>query len=160
MQRSLEVKYEYYDSWKSLDESDIDLVKKAYDVMENAYAPYSKFRVGASLLMEDGSLITGSNQENIAYPSGLCAERVALFYAGSNYPDKKINTLCVVAKGDLVPTEEILSPCGGCRQVMLETENRQGNAFRVILVSQNEKTVVFNSARDLLPLAFGVRDEN
>lgn len=160
MQRSLEVKYEYYDSWKSLDESDIDLVKKAYDVMENAYAPYSKFRVGASLLMEDGTLITGSNQENIAYPSGLCAERVALFYAGANYPDKKINTLCVVAKGDLVPTEEILSPCGGCRQVMLETENRQGNAFRVILVSQNEKTVVFNSARDLLPLAFGVRDEN
>ena len=108
--------------------------------------------------MTNYEIITGSNQENIAYPSGLCAERVALFYAGANLPNEKVQTLCVVAKGDLLPIEKILSPCGACRQVMLETEVRQNLKYRIILVSQNGVAIVFNSAEDLLPLAFGITD--
>jgi cytidine deaminase len=108
------------------------------------------------VLLQNGTVITGSNQENIAYPSGLCAERVALFYAGANHVNEEIDTLVIVAKGDLVPVEQALSPCGACRQVMLESENRQKNPFRVILVNQDGSANVFSSARDLLPLAFGI----
>jgi homotetrameric cytidine deaminase len=112
--------------------------------------------VGAAVLLENGLIIEGNNQENVAYPSGLCAERVALFYAGANYPNVKVDTICIVAKGDLLPKENLLTPCGGCRQVMIETENRQKQAFRTILVSQNNKVMIFESALDLLPFAFGV----
>jgi cytidine deaminase len=125
-------------------------------VASKAYAPYSEFKVGASLLLEDGEVVLGSNQENIAYPSGLCAERVALFYAGSNYPESNIQTLCVVANGDLISNEKDLSPCGSCRQVMVETELRQKADFRVILVNQNDTVSIFDSAKDLLPLTFGL----
>lgn len=156
MEKELSFKYTQLGHWKELSETDHALVEAAYNVMDGAYAPYSKFRVGASLLLEDGTVITGSNQENIAYPSGLCAERVALFFAGANHPDKTVDTLCIVAQGDLVDTEALLSPCGGCRQVMVETEKRQNKSFRVILVSQNNVTIVANSAASFLPLAFGI----
>lgn len=156
MNKKIEIEYQELDSWKDLAFEDHVLVEKANEVMKNAYAPYSKFKVGASVRLSNNEIITGSNQENIAYPSGLCAERVALFYAGANYPNEKIETLCIVAKGDLVPVETILSPCGSCRQVMVESEKRQEKEYRIILVSQNGTTVVFNSALDLLPLAFGV----
>ncbi|MCH2230228.1 MAG: cytidine deaminase [Crocinitomicaceae bacterium] len=155
MKKELKLSYEELDHWNKLSDSDQILVQKATDVMSNAYAPYSKFKVGAAVLLSNGTIVTGSNQENIAYPSGLCAERVALFYAGANYPNENVDTLCIVAKGDLVPVETILSPCGGCRQVMAETEIRQGKAYRVILVCQNDVAIVFNSALDFLPLAFG-----
>jgi cytidine deaminase len=94
--------------------------------------------------------------ENIAFPSGLCAERVALFYAGANYPDSEIETLCIVAKGDLVPKNHILSPCGSCRQVMLESENRQRVPIRVILINQDGKVLIVESAKDFLPFGFGI----
>ena len=156
MEKELSFKYSQFEHWKELPEADHALVASAYKVMEAAYAPYSKFRVGASLLLEDGTVVTGSNQENIAYPSGLCAERVALFFAGANHPDKIVDTLCIVAQGDLVDVETLLSPCGGCRQVMVETEKRQNQPFRVILVSQNNVTIIAESAASLLPLAFGI----
>lgn len=158
MEKELSFKYTQLEHWHQLPEEDHGLVEAAFKVMENAYAPYSKFKVGASLLLEDGTVITGSNQENIAYPSGLCAERVALFYAGANHPNKVVETLCIVAKGDgdLVETDALLSPCGACRQVMLETEKRQSQPFRVILVSQNDVTIIANSASSFLPLAFGL----
>lgn len=156
MEKKITLEYTQLDHWNELSESDQGLVEKAYSAMEDAYAPYSKFRVGAALLLDDGNVVKGSNQENIASPSGLCAERVALFYAGANYPSVKVNTLCIVAHGDLVDTETILSPCGSCRQVMVETEKRQNSPFRVILVSQNNKTIITKSAASLLPLAFGV----
>ena len=156
MKKELKINYDQYSSWNELNESDRSLIESARAVMKDAYAPYSKFSVGAAVLLSNGEVIKGSNQENIAYPSGLCAERVALFYAGSNFPNESVNTLAIVAEGDLVPLETILSPCGGCRQVMVETESRQKKAYRVILVSQNGEVVVFNSATDLLPLAFGV----
>lgn len=150
-----QIAYNDLASWRQLNSSDQELVNKAYQIAENAYAPYSAFKVGAAVELEDGSVVVGSNQENIAYPSGLCAERVALFYTGANFPHLKVKTICVVAKGDLLPVEQLLSPCGACRQVMLETEIRQNDMYRVILVSQNERTIVFQSAKDLLPFAFG-----
>jgi cytidine deaminase len=156
MEKELRLYYQQYGHWKELSELDQALVARAKGAMEDAYAPYSEFKVGAALRLEDDTIITGSNQENIAYPSGLCAERVALFYAGANYAHLNVETLCIVAKGDLVDEQTILSPCGGCRQVMVETERRQQKPFRVILVSQNNITIVTNSASSLLPLAFGL----
>lgn len=156
MEKKISIEYTQLSDWKELSFADQQLVREAEQVMSSAYAPYSKFSVGASVLLSNGEIITGSNQENIAYPSGLCAERVALFYAGSNFPKEKVETLCVVAKGDLVDVKTILSPCGGCRQVMVETESRQGKKYRVIMVSQDGTVIIFNSATELLPLAFGV----
>ncbi len=158
MKQNITVSFDRFEHWEELTASDQILVKKAFEVSKTAYAPYSKFHVGASLRLSNGEIITGSNQENIAYPSGLCAERVALFYTGANYPNEQIETLCVVAEGDLLPIDKILSPCGACRQVMLETEVRQKKSYRIILVSQNGVSIVFDSAVDLLPLAFGITD--
>ncbi len=160
MERSLTIAYRQLHDWKVLPPEDQELVRQAYEVCDTAYAPYSKFRVGAAVELADGTVLTGSNQENMAYPSGLCAERVVLFYAGANHPDNPVTTLCIVAKGALISQDRILSPCGACRQVMLESENRQENPFRVILVNQNGTVIIFDSAKDLLPLAFGVtKDE-
>lgn len=158
MEQKITTTYQRFDHWNELKESDRELVDRAYDVCENAYAPYSKFHVGAAVRLTSGDVVTGSNQENVAYPSGLCAERVALFYVGANFPNENVTTICIVAKGDLLPKEKILSPCGACRQVMLETEMRQKKSYRVVLVSQNGVTLIFNSAEDLLPLAFGISE--
>lgn len=141
--------------YRELDIRDRELVRQAFEVCENAYAPYSEFKVGAALLLSDGTIVRGSNQENIAYPSGLCAERTALFYAGANYPDLAVETLCIVAKGNLIDKDKLLSPCGACRQVMAETEARQRKPYRIILVCQNDQTLIFDSASELLPLTFG-----
>lgn len=148
------INYKLLDNYSELSESDQALVMQAYDVAKNAYAPYSKFHVGAAVLLESGKVVLGSNQENIAFPSGLCAERVALFHCGAVYPNQKVIKIVIVAKGDLVPLDKILSPCGGCRQVMLETEVRQKAPYEVVLVSQNGQTIVFNAASDLLPFGF------
>jgi cytidine deaminase len=155
MQKEFRFDYKLFSDWRELCETDKALIQNAFDAMENAYAPYSKFRVGAVALMEDGSIIKGNNQENIAYPSGLCAERVALFYAGANFPGKVVQKLVIVAKGELMATEQLLSPCGGCRQVMLETENRQNSPIQVLLVNQDNRALILNSVKDLLPFGFG-----
>ena len=155
MKKEIVVQYEDVESWRLLAERDQLLVSKAYDIAKNAYAPYSEFHVGAAVELTNGQIVLGSNQENIAFPSGLCAERVALFFAGANFPQEEVKTICVVAKGDLLPFDNLLTPCGACRQVMLETEIRQSIQYRIILVSQNERTVIFKSANDLLPFAFG-----
>ncbi len=155
MKESFTFNYQLFSNWTDLPEQEQRLVDKAYEAMENAYAPYSEFKVGACALMDDGSFILGNNQENAAFPSGICAERVALFYAGANFPNKKVQTLCIVAKGDLMPVSQLLSPCGGCRQVMLESENRQKQPIRVILVNQDGRTMVLDSVIQLLPFGFG-----
>jgi len=125
--------YELLPHWNHLSESDQTLVHQALEAM----------------------VICGSNQENIAFPSGLCAERVALNYVGANFPGLVIDTLCIVAKGELMPNEQLLSPCGGCRQVMLESENRQDTPIRVILVNQDQRTMIVHRVKDLLPFGFG-----
>lgn len=154
-QNHFQFSYELLPHWNQLSESDQPLVHQAFDAMEKAYAPYSKFKVGASVLLATGQVICGSNQENIAFPSGLCAERVALNYVGANFPEVVIDTLCIVARGELMPNEQLLSPCGGCRQVMLESENRQVTPIRVILVNQDQRTMIVHRVKDLLPFGFG-----
>ena len=115
MKQEVIISFNRFEHWNELPSSDQELVKRAYEVSKTAYAPYSKFHVGASLRLSNKEIITGSNQENIAYPSGLCAERVALFYTGAIHPLEQIETLCVVAEGDLLPIDKILSPCGACQ---------------------------------------------
>lgn len=150
----LHIRYDLYASWRELPEDEQELVNKAYEIASKAYAPYSQFYVGASVLLSNGTVVLGSNQENVAFPSGICAERTALFYAGANFSGEKILKIVVVAKGELTDFDSLLSPCGGCRQVMLESEQRQNAPIEILLVSQNEKTIRLKSAKDLLPFAF------
>ena len=155
MQKEYSFKFQLYPNWDSLQTRDISVVNKAFEAMEKAYAPYSKFKVGAALLLEDGQIIQGNNQENIAYPSGLCAERIALFHANAQFPEIAVELICIVAKGDLMPISQLISPCGACRQVMLESENRQNKPIRIILVNQDNRTMCIDSVQNLLPFGFG-----
>jgi cytidine deaminase len=150
------VDYEILESWNELSMEEQKLVESATNAAKNAYAPYSNFFVGASVLLDSGEVVLGNNQENIAYPSGLCAERVALFYIGANFPDACVKTLVVVAKGDLVKPEDCISPCGSCRQVIAQSEFRQQQPIRLILVAQSGRTFIFNRASDLLVFPFGM----
>ena len=155
VQKEYSFKFQLYPNLESLPTIDISVVNKAFEAMEKAYAPYSKFKVGAALLLEDGQIIQGNNQENIAYPSGLCAERIALFHANAQFPEIAVELICIVAKGDLMPISQLISPCGACRQVMLESENRQNKPIRIILVNQDNRTMCIDSAQNLLPFGFG-----
>ena len=137
-----------------LSETDIQLVKEAQKATSRSYAPYSHFHVGAAALLEDGNIVTGTNQENVAYPSGLCAERTTLFYANSQYPDQAVMALAIAARtenGELNKTP--ITPCGACRQVMVETEKRFGKPMRVLLCG-SEEVYIAESAQSLLPLSF------
>ncbi len=155
MKKELVISYDYFSRVSELSAEDQMLVTKAREVALHAHAPYSRFLVGAVLLLDSGEVVQGSNQENIAFPSGLCAERVALFYAGANFPNNAVKKLVVVANGDLIAKDAVLSPCGGCRQVMLETQNRQETNMVIYLIGQDDSVYVFNSIYDLMPLAFG-----
>ena len=130
-----------------------ELAEAAREATRRSYAPYSRFHVGSAVLLANGTIVTGSNQENAAYPSGLCAERTALFYANSQYPDVPVVALAIAACGGTGAKWPLISPCGACRQVMLETEKRYGRPMRVLLCGTDEAYVV-ESARDLLPVAF------
>ena len=137
-----------------LDAQEKSLMEAAIEATRRSYAPYSHFHVGAAVLLENDVIVTGSNQENIAYPSGLCAERTALFYANSQYPDLSVKALAITARtpdGELCHTP--LTPCGACRQVMVETEKRHGKLMRVLLCG-SEEVYIAESARSLLPLSF------
>ena len=130
------------------------LVSNAKSAFKTAYAPYSGFLVGASVLLENGEFINGSNQENVAYPSGLCAERVALFYAGAKFPNIKINTIAVSVLSKNFEVTDVISPCGACRQVMAEYEGKQDKPIKVILHSPNDEVLIANKVEDLLPFMF------
>ena len=119
---------------------------------KQAYAPYSNFYVGAVVVLANGKIVTGNNQENIAYPSGMCAERVALYFAGARYPDVPVKAIVVIAVKDGVVQKHI-SPCGACRQVLLETEQRSKQPVRIILGGSDEVHIV-DSAELLLPVSF------
>lgn len=153
IEKQISAKIVFY-SFEELTDIEKKLVGKAKDAAEKAYAPYSEFQVGASVLLESGEMISGNNQENAAYPSGICAERVAMFYANAKYPDSAICMLAIAAKNAkgflLSPT----SPCGSCRQALLESENRYGKPIRILLYGTEGVTVI-GSVSDLLPLSFG-----
>ncbi len=155
MDKRIVIDYKEYTNVSFLTEIEQEMILKAQLIAKQAYSPYSNFNVGASLLLESGEVVLANNQENAAYPSGLCAERVALFYAGANFPLDTVNTLVIVAKGDLLKVDQIITPCGSCRQVMLESEKRQDKPIKIILTSQNGKVIVFSSVLDLLPFSFG-----
>ena len=142
-----------YNSSAELDENSQELIKKAKQAAENAYAPYSKFRVGAAVLLENGEIIQGSNQENAAYPSGLCAERVAIFYANAKYPNIPIKSIAVTANTKDGFIEQPIPPCGSCLQVMLESERRSEKPLQVILYG-TEKITVADSIKQFLPFNF------
>ncbi len=145
-----------YDNQNELSEEDRRLLYHAREALKMAYAPYSGFQVGAALLLENGTVIRGNNQENAAFPSGLCAERVALFHASSNHPGVPIKALAIVAYRDGRYIDDPVYPCGSCRQVMVESEGRQEQSFRIILGGA-QKTLVVERASDLLPLHFDPR---
>ena len=130
------------------------LVANAKSAVTTAYAPYSGFLVGASVLLDNGEVINGSNQENVAYPSGLCAERVALFYAGARFPDVKIKTIAISVMSKNFKVTDVISPCGACRQVMAEYQQKQNAEIRILLHSPNDDVLIANSVEDLLPFMF------
>jgi cytidine deaminase len=144
--------YEY--TLQELDKTDIQLLEKARQACNNAYAPYSNFYVGAAVLLADGTIVMGSNQENAAYPSGLCAERTAVFAAGSNYPDQSIHAIAIVACNQRTKVDTPVSPCGACRQVVLEYEIKQQSPIRVILLGEGDKIYISPSIGNLLPIQF------
>ena len=139
---------------EELSQNEQDLIANTQHAFSNAYAPYSGFLVGASVLLENGEIINGSNQENAAYPSGLCAERVALFYAGAKYPEVAIKTIAISAKSKTFEIDDVVSPCGACRQVMAEYQQKQGQDIRLLLHSPNDEVLIANSVDDLLPFMF------
>lgn len=144
---------EKHDTDNAFDEIEKELIDSAKKIALSAYAPYSEFNVGAAVLLENNIIITGNNQENAAYPSGLCAERVALFYANAQYPDKKVLAIAIVAIKDNKIIVNPVPPCGSCRQAILETSNRFENKIKLILIG-NEHYLVINNASELLPLSF------
>lgn len=149
----LKIQYKTY----RIDEADqdvLELLEHAKNAVDNAYSPYSKFSVGAAVRLKNGMIVTGNNQENVAYPSGLCAERVALFYANSKYPDIPVTDLLIIAKANKTEISELpVTPCGACRQVMQETESRYHQDMRVILAGR-EELWEFKNGSQLLPLSF------
>ena len=140
-------------SYEECTETEKNLINAAKQASANAYAPYSNFNVGAALLLENGEIITGNNQENAAYPSGLCAERTAVFYANAQYPNQKIEAMAVAAFYNGEFTEDLISPCGSCRQVLLEVESRYNSPVKILLYKKGE-VYVADSMSSLMPLSF------
>lgn len=153
MKREINIQYDEYNSVKELNQKEVELLKMAENAANNSYAPYSNFNVGAAVLMDNGEIITAANQENAAYPSGLCAERSAIFYAHSKYPDSAITAIAVTAKQNGKVTDSPATPCGSCRQVLSESQKRGGKQIEIIL-GGTKKILVFKSLEDILPFTF------
>jgi cytidine deaminase len=150
-----------FSEYQSVDQLPINFKKlalKAIEAQQTSYSPYSNFAVGAAVLLENGEVVQGSNQENGAFPSGLCAERVALFYAGSKFPGVKVLAIAIAANFKGKGTSEPISPCGACRQVMLETRNNAQHPMAVIMVGE-KRTLVIDDSLQLLPFSFSKVDE-
>lgn len=152
--RTITSTIEEYDSQEELNAEDRALLSAAQSAGKNAYAPYSAFYVGAALRLANGVIVTGNNQENVAYPSGLCAERVAVFAANANHPNEAVASIAVSCRSDKFEVKQPLSPCGACRQVIAETEKRYGKSIRIILGSEKGSVYIAESILALLPLAF------
>ena len=147
-------------SWKvmaadELDATDLMLVNAAKEATAGSWSPYSGFKVGAALLLDDGTVVTGSNQENAAYPSGLCAERTALFTAGHAHPGKAVTALAIAARNEKGYTAQPITPCGACRQVLAETEQRGRRPIRYILYGTEGTMVIEGGTGAILPFCFG-----
>jgi len=146
--------YDIYDSAADLNPADAELLKKAKEVTAHAYAPYSRFRVGAAARLDNGQVITGTNQENASFPAGICAERVLLSTAASLYPGVPIDTLAISYHNDNGPSDNPISPCGICRQSLQEFEQRTGKPIRLLLGGGKGPVYIFPQSALLLPFAF------
>lgn len=143
-----------FSSIEELTEEDKHLVLLAKEASDIAYAPYSQFYVGAAIQLENGVIIKGSNQENVAYPSGLCAERVGIFAASTQFPGIAAKTVAITAKSKIFDVDFPISPCGSCRQVLSEYERKQGKPIRIILCGEKGKILIIDKIEDLLPFSF------
>lgn len=153
VEKQLMVSFLEFGSIDELDELDKELALACIDAQKGSYAPYSHFNVGAAVRLDNGTVVRGANQENAAYPSGLCAERTALFAAGAQYPDNAVISLAVMGGFDGGMCDEPATPCGACRQVMAESQKRAGRAMSVILVGKNH-IWKFAKVDDILPFIF------
>ena len=151
--KEIKIAYREYESLAQLEVEDKELAQAAIEATAQSYAPYSNFNVGAAVLFEDGVVVKGANQENAAYPSGLCAERTALFYASASRPDKAMTAIAIAAGQNGELCKNPATPCGACRQTLLDAEKRQQSAIRIIMSSRTTATVV-GSAEALLPFSF------
>jgi cytidine deaminase len=151
--RSLEISFTEYASKAEMPAADAALLEKAEQMTHNSYAPYSDFHVGAAVRMESGDVFCGANQENAAFPSGLCAERTALFYASAQQPDGVVEAVAIAAEHQGHFTEDIVTPCGACRQALAQYEVKSSKPIKVILGGA-KRIVVFDSVSDLLPFVF------
>lgn len=152
LQKIVETKVTIY-SYEELTESHKYLIEKAKEQVGKGYAPYSEFYVGAAIELVNGSIFAGSNQENSAYPSGLCAERVAMFYANAQFPQTAVKTIAIAAYTNGEFLKSPITPCGACRQVLLESETRYDKAIEVLLYGSEEVYFIQN-VKQLLPLCF------
>ena len=153
-EKQIQINYREYNSAEETANHYWRLLDEAVKAAESSYAPYSNFNVGAAVLMENGEIVTGSNQENAASPSGLCAERVALFAAHHMYPDEPVKAIAIAAKQNGKITAELTYPCAACIQVMVESQKRSGKPLEII-VGSSGKIQVFPSVDALLPFSFG-----
>lgn len=152
--KKLEVHYTEYSQLEDLDSDMREMVNLAKEAASTAYAPYSLYKVGAAVKMTNGVVVKGSNQENVAYPSGLCAERVALYAASSQFPKEDVVSLSITTEHEFSTEGELFSPCGACRQVMAETEVKSGKKIDIIVHSPDGITRVFKGIGQLLPFSF------
>ena len=153
IQKEINITYTEYDSLDQMKDADKDLALAAVKASENAYSPYSHFNVGAAVRLSNGEIVCGSNQENIAYPSGLCAERTAMFYASAKYPEESMKAIAIAGMQNGIICESPATPCGACRQVMAEYQTRGKHPMCVILVGA-KKIWKFQKVDDILPLIF------
>lgn len=152
--RQITIDYTVYPSLMDLEEKDLNLMQQAISARANAYAPYSNFHVGAAVLLANGEVVIGNNQENASYPSGLCAERVAIFQAGAKYPGIAIIAVAITATSKNYVVEEPAAPCGNCRQAMIEYEQKQQAPISILLMGEKGVVISIKSLADILPLAF------
>ena len=153
VRKEIRIGYEEYASVEEMSAVDRDLCRAAVEALEGSYAPYSHFHVGAAVRLSDGTVVKGANQENAAYPSGLCAERTAMFSAGANFPGLDIVSIAIVARQDGRICSEPVAPCGACRQVMIQYQTKAGKPMSVILVGADH-IKKFARVDDILPLIF------
>ena len=156
--RKLEIQYTVFKNREELPNEDKMLIDKAKEISEKAYSPYSEFRVGAAVLLDNGEIFTANNQENASYPEGLCAERIALFYAMSQFPTEKIKTVAICGNPSKFELNHFISPCGGCRQVMLECEERGQQKMRILLSGTSGEVLLIEGVENLLPFQFSSKD--
>ena len=153
-QKKISFDISIYDSMEELAPEDKLLMLEAIAARKNAYAPYSKFRVGAAVKMANNETVIGSNQENASYPSGLCAERVAIFHAGAKFPGVAVKTIAITATSDTYQVSVPAAPCGNCRQAIFEYEFKQKQPIRILLMGEKGNVIVCRAIEDLLPLGF------